>query len=266
MIIDFHTHIFPDKIASRTVDQLEHSANIKAKSNGTIHGLINSMEDSGIDYSVVLPVITNPTQFHTVNTSAAKLNDDYKGKIISFGGIHPRNEDYKEGLRTIKKLGLRGIKLHPDYQGVFFDDIQYIKIVDYATELGLIISVHAGFDIGIGQPIHCTPTRVLNVLKEVTPDRLVLAHMGGFKLWDQVEELLVGKNIYFDTSYSLGFMDEQQILRIVRQHGVNKILFGTDNPWGSQKDMLTQFCSLHFSEEEKLQILGINASNLLFQN
>ena len=83
----------------------------------------------------------------------------------------------------IKALGLKGIKIHPDYQGTFFNDIRYKRIVEKATELGLYITVHAGVDIGMPDPVHCTPNHVLEVLKDTESDHLILAHMGGWRLW-----------------------------------------------------------------------------------
>mgnify|MGYP004452568245 CR=1 FL=1 len=49
MIIDFHTHIFPDAIAQRTIEKLEAAANIKAHSDGTLTGLKTSMQKAGVD-------------------------------------------------------------------------------------------------------------------------------------------------------------------------------------------------------------------------
>ena len=141
MIVHFHTHIFPDKIAKKTIEKLEGIANVKAFTDGREVSLISSMEEAGVDLSLVLPVVTKPEQFATINDFAARLNEKYQGKsrrLFSFGGIHPDSPDYKRELRTIYDLGLKGIKLHPDYQSTYFDDMKYMRILDYASELGLI--------------------------------------------------------------------------------------------------------------------------------
>ena len=117
MVIDFHTHIFPDTIASKTIAALEQTSGIEAATDGTLRGLLASMEMAGVDMSVVLPVVTKPSQFESINRYAKSVNETYSGKILSFGGIHPDCEDYKQKLDFIKELGLPGIKLHPDYQG-----------------------------------------------------------------------------------------------------------------------------------------------------
>ena len=131
MIVDFHTHIFPDKIAARTIEKLENIANIKAFTDGREHSLSASMQKAGVDLSVVLPVVTKPEQFDTVNEFAMQLNEKYqqqKTRLLSFGGIHPDTLDFRRELRVIKELGLLGIKLHPDYQNTYFDDIKNMRI------------------------------------------------------------------------------------------------------------------------------------------
>ena len=224
------------------------------------------MEEAGIDCSIILPVVTRPKQFRTVNSYAAKITNRERNnglKVISFGGLHPDSENWKEELKEIKNMGLLGIKLHPDYQNVFIDDIRYLRILDYASEIGLIMVVHAGLDVGLPKVIHCTPKRVKKMLKEIKPENLVLAHTGGFGCWDEVEELLVETDLYFDISYSLGFIKEEQLIRIIRNHGAKKILFASDSPWGNQKQMLEQFYNLSLTEEEKKLILSENAIKLL---
>ena len=144
-MIDFHTHIFPEKIADRTLAFLASRCHIDPFTNGTAPGLTASTREAGLELSVVLPVVTKPSQFDSINRFALQMQDPEDG-LLSFGGIHPDNGDYKEKLRYIRAAGMKGIKLHPDYQGVMIDDIRYKRIISYATELGLLISVHAGFD------------------------------------------------------------------------------------------------------------------------
>lgn len=266
MIIDFHTHIFPDKIAKETISKLENAADIKAHTDGTFDGLKKSMSEGSVDLSVILPVVTNPKQFMSINKFAAELTEkNYKeGKgMLSFGGIHPDSPDYKAELREICNLGLKGIKLHPDYQDVFFDDIRYMRIVDYASQLGLIISVHAGLDGAFPECIHCTPKMSLKIVKEVQPEKLVLAHMGGMAVWNEVEELLVGENVFFDTSFVVGLMDDEQLVRIIKNHGIKNILFATDSPWGNQQKMVQHLKKLDFTKEEQNKIFSENALELL---
>lgn len=266
MIIDFHTHIFPEKIAVKTVRKLEAKAGVKAYADGREESLLASMKRAGVDLSVVLPVVTSPEQFDTVNHFAAALNQKYEGKsirLLSFGGIHPDSPDYKKQLKEIKSLGLQGIKLHPDYQNTYFDDIRYMRILDEASQLGLISVVHAGVDIGFPNHVRCTIEGILKVLKEVSPRNLVLAHYGGYGLWDEVLECVAGRDVYLDTAYIFGFIEDKTFMDILNRHGADKILFATDSPWSGQKESLEYLEKLHLNKEDFDKMVGENAENLL---
>ncbi|WP_346663960.1 amidohydrolase family protein [uncultured Merdimonas sp.] len=260
MVIDFHTHIFPDQIAERTLDFLKKICQTTPSTLGTAKDQIRSAKEAGVDLSVSLPAVTKPSQVESVNRFACGFQE---GPILSFGGIHPACENYKEILKGIRDAGLKGIKLHPDYQDTCFNDIRYKRILSFASELGLIVSVHAGLDPKCPEDIHCTPKMALEVIREVEPEKLVLAHLGGNQCWDQVEELLVGENVYFDTAVVFGKIPEDQFVRIVRNHGADKILFGTDSPWAGQKEFVRYLSECSLSEQEKEQIFSGNACRLL---
>lgn len=259
-MIDFHTHIFPEKIAESTLAFLESKCKTKPFTNGMAEGLSQSTKEAGIDLSVILPVVTKPSQFTSINRFALEINQE---NLISFGGIHPDSADYKAELNEIKRMGLKGIKLHPDYQGVFIDDIRYERIISYASELDLIVSVHAGFDPGFPDCVHCTPLKASKMLADVKPQKLVLAHMGGFQRWDEVEEFLVGRDVYLDTAVVFGAISDEQFIRICRMHGTDKILFATDSPWSGQKESVRYLNAIDLTDFEKEQIFDKNARNLL---
>lgn len=263
MIVDFHTHIFPEKIAAATIEQLEQKAGLKAASSGTLEGLFASMEHAQIDLSVIVPVVTAPRQFESINRFAAQINEQYENRVISFGGIHPDSGDYKGQLKTLKSMGFKGIKLHPDYQGVCFDDIRYERIISEASELDMTILVHAGIDIGLPNPVRCTPAMSAKVLKCTQSKKLVLAHLGGWKMWNEVEEFLVGTDAYFDTAFIHQFIEREQFIRIVNTHGSEKILFATDSPWSDQKEAASWVQACGFSDEAKENIFYKNALKLL---
>lgn len=264
MIIDFHTHIFPDKIAAGVISQLSSKGGITANTDGTLAGLKKSMRDGGIDASVVLPVVTNPKQFDSINTFAAEING--KDGVYSFGGIHPDNDNIEAKLDYIKSLGLKGVKIHPDYQKVFFDDERYVNIVSHCLKIGLYVTTHAGVDVGYPDPVHCTPQRIVNLLDKVGESgkpRLILAHTGSFDMWDEVERLLVGRNVYFDLAFCLDKISADRLVRIIRNHGCDKILFATDSPWADQKQYKQLFEALPLTDSEKEQIRYKNAAEIL---
>lgn len=263
MIIDFHTHVFPDDIADNAVSKLARSAHITPCNDGTLKSLLSAMQKSGVDLSVILPVMTHPKQFRRINEVAAEYNRSYSGRVLSFGGIHPDCDSIEECFRILVDLGFRGIKLHPDYQQVMFNDARYKKIIELACENDMIISVHAGYDLSMGYPAHCSPTMALEILRELNPPKLVLAHCGGFDQWNDVERLLVGQEVYLDLAYTLGFIPEEQLVRIIRHHGADRILFATDNPWQDQANVIRRIQALPIPASDKQKILGDNAEDLL---
>lgn len=280
MIIDFHTHTFPDKIAGSVIGKLQRLSRSRPFTNATNDGLRRSMEQAGIDLSILLPVMTNAGQVHKLNDLAARINERWQETgLLSFGGMHPDVENYKEALNHVTELGLKGIKIHPAYQGADFDDIRYLRIIDKASELGLIVLTHAGWDIGIPGHNYCDTKHIQRVMREVGPDRLVLAHMGGWQDWKAVGEDLAGLPLYFDASFSTGDiipapgttrtpeeshnMNREQFIHLVRKLGTDRILFATDCPWSDQAESLRFVRSCGFSQQELADILGNNAQKLL---
>lgn len=280
MIIDFHTHTFPDKIAASALEKLSKASHIRPFSDGTAVGLSDSARTAGVDMSIVLPVATSPKQVEHINDFAAKTNEstDETG-LFSFGCIHPDYPEWSAELERIKALGLKGIKIHPVYQGVDIDDPRFLRILSKAGELGLIVVTHAGWDIGFPGVMHCSPEMTLRAIKQAGPVKLVLAHMGGWRQWDKVEELLADQPIWFDTSFSTGsltplddgfyasadlpMLGEPDFLRMVRAIGVDRVLFGTDSPWSNQAEEIERIKSLPLTEAERDAIIGGNAQRLL---
>ena len=263
MIIDFHTHIFPDKIAGKTIESLERISGITASTNGTLEGLLASMENSGVDLSVIMPVATKPAQMESINTYAKETCEKYPGKLISFGGIHPDSEDYKKELKHIKELGLKGIKIHPDYQGVMIDDIRFMNIIDYASELGLIILTHAGIDIGLPEKLHCPPDKMRKVIDKIKPEKMIVAHYGGWKQWQEVYDYLAGENVYLDTAFTFDYIDREMFLKILQKHSEDKILFATDSPWSYASRDIEAVKNMPIDESIKKKIFSENAKKLL---
>ena len=280
MIIDFHTHTFPDSIASKVIHNLAAACGTKPFSDGTVSGLISSMKNAGIGYSVNLPVMTTVGQVKKINASMIAQKDDLlENGIIAFGGMHPDCPDYKEKLRALAKAGIKGFKLHPAYQKTYFDDIKILRIISCASELGLIVLTHAGIDIGVYDDNYCTAAHILNVIKEVQPEKLVLAHMGNWACWDAVEKDLAGAPVWFDSSFSIGpytpypdakpspyfhcDMKKETFLRIARAHGIDKILFATDSPWQDQKSYVDSFKTIGMTKEEQELFFYKNAAKLL---
>lgn len=271
MTIDFHTHVFPDKIAIQTVAALEKSGNTSSFSDGTYDSLIRKMKIAGVDISINLPVLTKPTQFDSILRFAVSINEKFNSQskdepgILSFAGMHPDIDEPEEKLNLLKESGIKGIKIHPDYQSTFFDDERYIRIFREAKRLGLITVTHAGFDCAYpGQPIRCTPDRVCRVLDKLGGyDKLVLAHMGANQLFSEMYETLAGKEVYFDTANVLPLFSESEFKRVVAKHGSDRILFATDSPWRDIAEDKRILKGYDLGEESENRILYKNAIKLL---
>ena len=139
-IIDMHTHVFPDKIAENTVRFLEQEAETEACLNGTVYDLKRSMKEAGISISVNQPIATTPAQVRSINDWAKGIED---GEIISFGTIHPLLENFAEEIGRIRKMGIKGVKIHPDYQKFHPDDESVFPIYESLIENDMILLFHA---------------------------------------------------------------------------------------------------------------------------
>ncbi|MGN1112828.1 MAG: amidohydrolase family protein [Acutalibacteraceae bacterium] len=263
-IIDFHTHTFPAKIAHGAISSLEKSSGTKASLDGTNESLLSSMKKYGIEKSVLLPIAVKSGNSHTINTCAIE-NNKIPG-FVSFGSVHPFDENYIEELERIKKAGLKGVKLHPDFQGVFIDDPKMVAVMRAAADMGLLITIHAGMDVSFPELHRSTPRRLAAVLPQLKGAKIICAHSGGYRYNDDVLELLLGfDEIYIDTSYSIGQeqMDTQKLIRIYKEINPTHILFGTDSPWEDQGESINKVMSLPIDEELKEKIMYKNAEALL---
>ena len=267
MIVDFHTHVFPDKIARSTISLLEKSSNGKASTDGTVNGLIEHMKYAGVDLSIALPVLTKPTQFESVMKFAMMVNETYANtekKLISFGGMHPACDDIKGKMKTLKENGFLGVKIHPDYQGTFIDDEGYIEILKCAKDLDMIVVTHSGVDDGYkDMPVRCPPERCAKVIDKVNHNKFVLGHYGAHKQWQKVLEILCEKDVYFDTAFTLHEISEVLFKKILIKHGEDKVLFATDCPWREIKRDVEILKSYNLTAQTEEKLFSKNAIKLL---
>lgn len=269
MIIDFHTHIFPDALAPRAMASLIASSGDRftTVTDGTKASIVKRMDEWGIDVSVIQPIITKSSQLVGVNEWAQSVADN---RIVAFGGIFPYTDNYKKDIDFVAGLGLKGLKFHVEYQHFVLDTPEMLRIYDYALSKGLMILHHAGFDPAFPTSMNSSPEQFANVLRqlshitdEMRGGTIIAAHLGGQSQWDDVLKYLAGKNIYLDTSNGFEFYGEKTFMDIVRAHGADKILFASDSPWTNAKKEMDIIKSLPLTEDEKAKILGLNAKKLL---
>lgn len=261
MLIDFHTHAFPPQLAARALEKLSRdSGGLQPQTDGTVAGLKARMEADGVDLSVVHAIATNPKQMHKVNDYAFQMDRD--PQIVAFGSVHPDAPDALQELERIKAAGLKGVKLHPEFQGFYADDEKMKPIYRKISELGLITLFHAGEDYGYPPPYHAMPEHLKNALRWFDSP-VVAAHWGGIGCGAQVLDKLCGENIFFDLSYGYGAMAKPTAQAIVDRHGPERLLFGSDCPWHRPAWELRLLDSLELGAEDRERILWKNAAKLL---
>jgi predicted TIM-barrel fold metal-dependent hydrolase len=259
-IIDIHTHVWPDALAAKAVPALQAAGDgLIARYDGTVSGLLAEMDHTGVDVSVIQPVATRPGQVATINDWAAAQASD---RIVAFGAMHPDLPEPAAEIARMRSLGLRGFKLHPEHQSFAPDDPKMAVIYEAALESGMTVFFHAGADV-IHPTVHGTPASFARVM-DAWPDlSAVLAHLGGFREWEGVAEHLAGRDVWLDTAYTLGHLPDEEFVALVRAHGCDRVLFGSDGPWTDAGEEIAYLRRLPFTESEIAGILGGNARRLL---
>ncbi len=259
-IIDVHTHIWPDALAAAAVSAVGSQGHISASYDGTVAGLKAAMERAGVDVSVVLPVATKPSQVRTINDWAASLLGDRR--IVPFGAMHPDFEDPAAEIARMRTIGITGFKMHPEYQTFDPLDARLGPLYAAAIEHGMTLFFHAGADVAF-DTVRGTP-EVFASLLDAWPDlHVVLAHMGGFRQWHGVRERLAGRDVYFDTAYTLGHLPDDEFVALAREHGCDRVLFGSDGPWTDVAGQLEHLRRMPFTPSEFDALLGGNAERML---
>jgi len=258
-IIDFHTHAFPDALAERAMPRLEEEGNIKAPLDGRISSLLNSMDEAGIEISVVCSIATKPSQFPSILKWSKEIASD---RLIPFPSVHPADPDAVERVRIIHEEGFKGIKLHPYYQAFDLDAEEVFPVYEKVQECGLLLLCHTGFDMAYPRDRKADPVRIAKVLGAFPRLVLVTSHLGGWEDWDEVRKYLLGRPVYMDLSYSIEYMGGGA-RDFILSHPQEYVIFGTDSPWADQKKTVASVQSLDLGAERERKIFSENAARLL---
>ncbi|MDO4988751.1 MAG: amidohydrolase family protein, partial [Synergistes sp.] len=262
MIIDFHTHIFPDAIADAAMKSLSMHGRLGYDGIPKLAELVESMDGHGIDKSIVLNVATKASQHENILRFSKRISSD---RIIPFGSVVPSSPDALSYVQKMAEAGIKGLKFHPPYEQIIADDKGLYPLYDLARSLNLIIVFHAGWDPVFPEYTGAAPEKIADAAKNFPGLRIVAAHMGGLHFAREVYENIAGKSeLYFDTSDSDGpWMDKNIFRDIIRRHGAEKILFASDYPWHIQSREINMVMDADLSTEEKELILHGNAERLL---
>ncbi len=260
MIIDVHTHAFPDELAARAVPFLEDEGNIRAHLDGTISSLLGSMDECGIDISVVASIATKAEQFDSILSWSKSIASS---RIVPFPSVHPADPKALARISAIRHAGFKGIKLHPYYQEFSLDEERIQPILERIEQEGLVLLLHSGFDLAFERYRLADPKRIRDMLRRYPALNLIASHLGAWEDWDEVEKYILGEYIYIDTSYSFEFIGRDRARRFLLSHPAECILFGTDSPWGNQRTEIEEINRFDLPAGLKEMILGENASRLL---
>ena len=259
-IIDFHTHAFPDAVAAGAVPSLEKAGNVQAQTDGTITGLLGSMDRAGIEKSVICSIATRVEQFQAILDWSTTIRSE---RLIPLPSIHPDDPELAEHIRKIREAGFAGIKLHPYYQNFFLAEDRLNTLYANVIEHDLFVVVHSGFDIAYPRIRRTDPNQVVRLLQKFPDLKLITTHLGGWEDWDEVRRLLIGRKIYMEISFSLSFLSPERAREMITAHPPEYILFGTDSPWADQKDYLQQLRNLDLEDTLLEKILWKNAKAFL---
>lgn len=248
-IFDMHTHAFPDKVAAKAIALTSARADAPNYHDGSFESLLEFESAGGAAGFLLLPIATNGTMTTAVNDWVAEQTGN---GVYAFGSIHPDFEDYEKELDRIKAMGLKGVKMHPEYQDFFADEERVLPIYKAIFDRNLILYFHAGEDPGFLPPVKADVQRIARVCDLFPQGRIVAAHMGGYRQYEAVSQYLAGReNLWFDTSFAAERMEPAEVKGLIRQHGVKRTLFGTDAPWAE----------FHFAKEALIRS-GLNREEL----
>lgn len=261
MKIDAHIHAFTDAIAEKAINNLSATSGLTPCTNGTVSDTRRFLKDNGIDYGVLLPIATKPHQQETINNWAAEVNT---GNLICFGTVHPDNPNCLEELERIKSLGLKGVKIHPEYQGFFIFEQRLIPFWQRCAELDLPVTIHMGYDPLSPLVRRAQPQDLVFIHEKVPKVKLIAAHMGGMYAWEAACNYLAGDPyIWLDTAFTAGMLEPHLMQQIIKKHGADRVLFASDLPWHAPKQEEQVLNTLDLTHEEKDKIFFKNAVELL---
>lgn len=263
-LIDFHVHVFPDALAERAVSSLGKTVGLKPLTDGTLKDTCIKMKEWNVDSFVTLNIAVKPNQQTNVNNFAKEVQESKSvPTAYSFGSVHPLAEDCIAEMERVRNLSLKGIKLHAPYQGLDIDDEKYYPIFDYASETGLPVLIHSGYDPYDKNHIYASPSAIARISRDFPKMTFIAAHLGGLCCFEEVSEYIVGKNIYFDTAFIANTISKEMAKKIIEKHGCDKVLFGSDCPWTSSEQTFEFIDSLGLSSSNLDLIFHKNAQSLL---
>jgi len=257
MIIDCHAHIYPDKIAERASASISQFYKMPVRYDGKLSSLLSAGDAAGVGHFVVCSVATIPGQVASINAFLAAAAAGDPARLTGLGTLHPRSETLDADVDNILSLGLRGVKLHPDFQEFDIDGAEGMRVFE-RLEGRLPVLLHCG-DVRSNRS---HPSRLSKVLKAFPRLTLTAAHFGGWSIWHEASSILCDTGIYVDTSSSLYALDPADTKELIRCFTPERVIFGSDYPMWDHGDELAMLDKVGLSAPERQLVLGDNARRL----
>ena len=277
MIIDCHTHIFPEEVRKDRASYCKRDEGFssiykdpRSRMVG-VEDLIASMDESGVDRSVICGFAwdqPNLCSFHNRYLMASALQ--YPNRLIPFISLLFSRPDWSaEELDRTLKGGAKGVGEVAFYRDeMAAQDIDSMKpALSQMEKQGIPLLLHTNETIGHSYPGKGrTPLgRFYELVLSFPNLRVILAHWGGglpfYELMPEVAKGMV--HVYYDTAAS-PFLYSKKIYAVVREIvGAEKILFGTDFPLISPGRYLKELEESGLSKQDREKILGLNFSGLI---
>lgn len=254
---DAHAHIYPGKIAEKATASVGSFYEIQMQNVGLPHVLAEKGAEAGIDRFLVCSVATKVEQVRSINEFIQKKCEAYP-QFVGLAAWHQDVEDIAGEMDDIQSRGLKGIKLHPDFQEFHIDEERMLPVYREANRRGLPVLFHTGDS----RTDFSSPKRLMNVVEKIPDFTCIAAHLGGYTEWEEARRELRGTNVYIDTSSSLFVVTPEQARKNIEHFGVDRTMFGTDFPMWMPKTELERFFALGFGEEDNRRMLYGNFARL----
>jgi predicted TIM-barrel fold metal-dependent hydrolase len=265
LIIDFHTHIYPEWVAAKILPAAKRKLKVEVPGTGAPEDLRRMMKVAKVTGSVLLPLAKGREDVSSLNDWILSVSGGKSADLTAFGAVHPFMPNLELELDRLASQGIKGVKMMPLLQEVYPDDPCCGNFYEALIERKMILVAHAGRDPLDRQEVFGTPERFARTVACYPDLRLVLAHLGGLRMWDDVRRHLLpaGGNVYFDTAYVSFYMGQEEMAELIRDIGPDRVIFGSDYPWEEPGRAVEIIKGLGLCEEEERAILGRNAATLL---
>jgi predicted TIM-barrel fold metal-dependent hydrolase len=264
LIIDFHTHIYPQSVAAKILPAAKRKLKVAVPGMGAPEDLLRMMQEAEVARSILLPLAKGHDDVSTLNDWVLSVSQE-NAELTAFGAVHPFMKDLDDELDRLALHGVKGVKMMPLLQEFYPDDPRCTRLYEALIKRKMILVTHAGRDPLEREEVFGTPERFAGALESFPDLKVVLAHLGGLRMWDEVKRYLLpaGGNVYFDTAYVSFYMGPQEMQELISDIGPERVIFGSDYPWEVPGRAAEIVSNLDLTDQEKMCLLSRNGTRLL---